>query len=138
MENCTEEGLYKREEISIKDLFDLKFTDEKSMKALRGRVNDNVLVYVDTAADGRTRLYDKQLSSIRAKAARRLKRTNPQVTWGTFKRVFERLDKKKPSLNQKTIKSLENGTSDEEAVKYVVNVIVDRFHQDGHENFTTP
>jgi single-stranded DNA-specific DHH superfamily exonuclease len=130
--------LYKLEKISIRELFEQKLTDEKSIKALRSRVKENILVYVDMDDDGRTRLYDKHLSSIRAKSARRLKKSNPQVNWSVFKRVFERLDKKNPGLNENTIASLNNGSTKEDAIKFAMEMVTDRLLRDGHENFINP
>jgi len=124
--------LYKQEEITIKELFEKKLTKENSIKALRTRADEKILAFIGLKEDGRTRLYDKQLSVVRVNAARNCKNHEPAITWGTFKRTHEVLDSKNPSLNNMVIDLLNKDNSEQKAVKQVEAVLLDHLRKNGH------
>lgn len=107
--------MYQREEITIPEVFQQKLTEERSVKALRARAKEGILVFV--REDGRSQLFDRQLSVIRVVAARKCKGIG--ITWGTLSRVFKHLDNSNPSLNEKIVKWLNEGLSEDKVIKRV-------------------
>lgn len=124
--------MYKQEEITIKELFEKKLAKENSIKALRARADEKNLVFIGLKKDGRTRLYDKQLSIVRVNAARNCKNHKPAITWGTFKRTFEMLDSNNPSLNNMVINLLNKDNSEKKAIQQVEAMLVDHLRKNGH------
>ena len=124
--------MYKQEEITIKELFEKKLTKENSIKALRARADEKNLVFIGLKEDGRTRLYNKQLSIVRVTAARNCKNHEPAITWGTFKRTFEMLDSNNPSLNNIVIDLLNKDNSEQKAIQQVEAMLVNHLRKNGY------
>ncbi len=124
--------MYQQKNITIRELLDNKFVDEKSERALRARADEGILVLIDLGEDGRTRLYDKQLSIVRANAIRMSKKKHPKITWGTFQRILQRLDKENPTLNETIIGLLNNGGPEKNITHNVEEIINKYLQEEGH------
>ena len=124
--------MYKKEGVTISELFKQGLTKERSEKALRARATEGILVSMGLGEDGRSVLYDKQLTVARAIAARNCKNTHTSVKWGTFKRTLKRLDTTNPSLNETIIGLYSNGNSQSEAIEKVEGHILNQLRTDGH------
>lgn len=123
--------MYQEIFISLNRLMDQKITREKSIKALRSRAHEGVLVFKGLDEDGRTRLYDKNLSLVRVLAARACKNENPRVTWLMLKNVFAHLDSNTYPLNQKIIRMLNDDNSIIACVSEVKTVLIDNLKMHG-------
>jgi len=126
------EKMYKKKDITLKELFKQGHTGENSLKALRSRANEGILIYTGIANDGRTRLYDKQLSIVRSKAARQCKNNHPQPYWSHFKRAFMKLDELNPSLNNLIINLLNKQRSENQAIIKILEYVCNQLRSDGH------
>jgi hypothetical protein len=122
--------LYQETPISIRELWERKLTKEKSEKALRDRAEEGFLIYLRD--EGRTSLYDMQLSLVRVNAARLCKR--PRITWGLLKIAVGKLDEKNPALNESIIDLLNNNHSEGEASQAISETILSQLREDGHLN----
>jgi len=111
--------LYQKEEITIPELFQQRLTKERSVKALRARAKEGILVFI--REDGRTQLFDRQLSVIRVLAARKCKGIG--ITWGKLSRVFKDLDDGNPSLNEQIIEWLNSGLLQNEVIEKTKEII---------------
>lgn len=124
--------MYQLKEISLRELFEKGITREQSVKALRSRANERIVVFTNLDVDGRTRLYDEQLSMIRAITARKIKNSNPKISWGLIQRTFEKLDNFNFGLNEKIIELLNNNSNIEEVFKSVEKIMLESLHENGH------
>lgn len=86
--------MYIQEPVTLQELAKLKAEHlQPSEKALRKRADEKLLVYLDMR--GASKLYDKQLSLVRCKAAtlaRSKLSREKRMPWGTVARTFRRLD----------------------------------------------
>lgn len=123
--------MYQGTLVSLNSLIDQKITREKSIKALRSRAQEGVLVFKGLDDDGRTRLYDKNLSVVRVLAARACKNENPRVTWGVLQNIFSDLDSYNHSLNQKIIRMLNDDNSMIACVSEVKELLIENLKAHG-------
>lgn len=119
--------MYQQTPISIRELWESKLTEEKSEKALRDRAEEGFLVFL--REEGRTSLYDKQLSIVRVNAARVCKRS--KITWGILKRAVGKLDSKNPTINDLIIDLLNNDHSEKQAVLKISEIYLNQLQEDG-------
>ena len=100
---------YIEKPVSIQELYDSKKTGEPSIRALRSRAQEGILVYV--RSQGNEHLYDETLSVIRARAARECKR--PGVRWKDIKRELPYIS----ITNDKIKELLNSGVSEEKIIQ---------------------
>lgn len=104
---------YKQRKVTIKELFESGQTKEPSIKALRTRADEGILVFLESM--GNVYYYDEQLSIIRDLAARKCKR--PGVRWKDIKNAF----KKSGYSPEKIIEMLNHSKSKAEIVNEIAN-----------------
>ncbi len=95
---------------TIQELFDSGRTREPSVKALRTRAREGILVYLESK--GPIQYYDRELSVIRVSAAWDCKR--PGIQWKGIGRAVRDLDALN-GINPLIIETLEKGGSAKEA-----------------------
>ncbi len=106
---------------TIQGIFESGRTREPSVKALRARAREDIFVYLES--NGPTQYYDRELSVIRANAARTCKR--PGIRWKDIVRAVRDLDTL-GRINPLIIESLQNGGSEKEAEARVTHLIRER------------
>lgn len=118
---------YRQETVSLQELFSggRGKIKEPSVKALRQRVLDGILVYLDN--DGPTQYFDRRLSEIRHRAARGCKK--PGITWKNITRAFREADSSE-SINPSIIQSLNSGTPEPVIVKNITVLIGEKLERD--------
>lgn len=107
---------YVKNNVSLKQLFNSKKTKEPSVKALRTRAEEGILVYRESIAN--VYYYDEQLSIIRALAARKCKR--PGIRW---KDISKALDDSRYT-EKKIVDMLNQDKSNAEIIKEIAEELM--------------
>jgi hypothetical protein len=115
--------VYQVVKVTIQELFDSGRTREPSVKALRTRARESILVYLES--NGPIQYYDRELSVIRVNASRTCKR--PGVQWKGIGKAIRDLDAL-DGINPLIIETLENGGSAKEAEAQTARVIRERMN----------
>lgn len=115
---------YQVVKVTVQELFDSRRTREPSVKALRTRAQEGILVYLES--NGPMQYYDRELSVIRVNAARACKR--PGIQWKGIGRAIRDLDDSR-GIDPLIIETLENGGSTKEAEAQIARVIQDRINR---------
>lgn len=125
--------MYQRENITLKQLFEQRLTKEKSLRALRARAEEEILVPIgELASDGITRYYDKQLSVIRVITARDCKNKYPKIAWRVIAQTYEKLDSRNHRLNDKIIELLNKDQPEGDVIHIIEEVIINQLSEGKH------
>lgn len=104
--------------VSVQELYGSEKTAEPSLRALRTRAEEEILVFVKSS--GNEYLYDEMLSIIRVRAARQCKR--PRIRWRDISKELKHV-----SLTNDRIKELlGNETPEEKVIEMLKNELYSR------------
>ena len=81
---------YKENKVTLQELYNTGDTKERSLNALGNRGRQGILAFAGHGTDGKTLLFDEQLSVVRLRVARELK--GPGKTWKVVSGVINRSD----------------------------------------------
>ena len=111
---------YRQVKVTLQDLFNggRGKIREPSVKALRQRALDGILVYLDSS--GPTQFFDRQLSEIRHRAARSCKK--PGITWKNIARAFREADSS-DAINPSIIESI-NSSIPEQVIAKTISALI--------------
>lgn len=125
MSAATVDG-YRQEKVTLQELFSggRGKIKEPSVKALRQRALDGILVYLDSS--GPTQYFDRRLSEIRHRAARSCKK--PGITWRNITRAFREADSS-DAINQSIIQSLNSSTPEQVIAKTIAALISEKLER---------
>ncbi len=104
---------YTEKKVTIKELFESGKTRELSIKALRSRAEEGVLVFVETK--GNINYYDESISIIRVLAARKCKR--PGIRWKDISKAYTNSDFEK----EKIVHLFNQGKTEADIIQQMTN-----------------